>query len=219
MYTTFNLPKTTPEKILDHIARFLFRYGFSSLTMEGAAAYAQISKRTLYKYYPNKEALLNAVLEFQLGRYATLLSEIVDDDSRASLQRLSTSIAFIADLTQRLPPVLLRDLLRNDRHYWEKVVNLRKQLIYPLFERLLLDVRKEGFIRQDMEPRLLTGLVFSIVEAVANPAAITGMGFDTRDIYSGLFALLLQGILSDPGRSGLAPADRTVYIDALEAIL
>lgn len=41
--------------------------GFGSVTMEQVASQASVSKRTLYKYFPVKEALLEHMIEAELG--------------------------------------------------------------------------------------------------------------------------------------------------------
>lgn len=50
------------------VARLLFRSrGYANVTMEQVAAKAAVSKRTLYKYFSVKEALLERVLEDELA--------------------------------------------------------------------------------------------------------------------------------------------------------
>lgn len=51
------------------VAHALFQsHGYALVTMEQIASQAAVSKRTLYKYYPVKEALLARVLEDELAQ-------------------------------------------------------------------------------------------------------------------------------------------------------
>lgn len=65
-------PPTRRAQLPDHIgavATRLFRSrGYAEVTMEHIAARAGVSKRTLYKYFPAKEALLERMLETTLAQ-------------------------------------------------------------------------------------------------------------------------------------------------------
>jgi TetR/AcrR family transcriptional regulator, cholesterol catabolism regulator len=209
---------TTEESIRQSTARYIFRYGFSSLTMQSAAEYARVSKRTLYKQFPNKESLLDATFDYQIARVASLLSAIIQDEVHPCLVRLSTAIAFMADFIRHLPPVLMRDMLQNDRHYWDKVQRMRQERIYPLVEALLFQARTEGLVRPGIEPRLLTSILFSTIEATANPAAFSRLPFEPRVVFENLLNILFLGILDDHGRIRMAQAGTIPYQDALEAL-
>lgn len=53
-------------------------HGFAAVTMEQIAAVADVSKRTLYKYFPAKEAVLAHLLEVELARDLAGLGERID---------------------------------------------------------------------------------------------------------------------------------------------
>ena len=75
--------KVTVETILAATARLLVRRGFDGLTTNEVASAAGVSIGSLYQYFPNKEALvaalvekhiedMNAALVGELARVATL---------------------------------------------------------------------------------------------------------------------------------------------------
>lgn len=60
-------------RILDAAARLLRVHGFAGTSMDAIAASARMSKRTLYACFPEKRAILEAVLEQFIGeRYAAI---------------------------------------------------------------------------------------------------------------------------------------------------
>lgn len=209
---------STRDDILESVARLVFRYGFASLTMQRAAEFARVSKRTLYKQFPNKESLLNATFEFQLDRIASLLSAITNDDAHPCLVRLATALSMMADFIRHLSPVLMRDMLENDRHYWDRVQRIRQDRIYPIVEALLLQARTEGLVRSEIEPRLLTGILFAAIEAIANPSAISRLPSDPQTVFRNMFDILFFGILGVENRSRVAQSRIIPYQDALEAL-
>ncbi|ODS04187.1 TetR/AcrR family transcriptional regulator [Vibrio scophthalmi] len=63
--------------------------GFKQASMEGIAKEAGVSKRTLYKYYPNKEALFEVIVSTLMCRF--------DDQCQAEF---SPSVSIATQLTQ-----------------------------------------------------------------------------------------------------------------------
>src|SRR6185503_19872086 len=55
--------KATVDSILGATARVLVRHGFDGLTTNAVAELAGVSIGSLYQYFPNKEALVGALLE------------------------------------------------------------------------------------------------------------------------------------------------------------
>jgi AcrR family transcriptional regulator len=205
--------------ILKNTVQYIFRYGFSSLTMEKAAEYAGISKRTLYKRYQNKDALLDAVMEFQVGRIAALFSSVADDEKLDGVTKISTLLSLIAELSRRIPLVLMRDVMNNDRRYWEKLQRIRHERILTDIDRVIRRSREEGIIRSDIDPALISTLLIASIEAIATPFFLTRLPFEISDAVSGITNMLFQGILSDSGRERLSKTTPVSYIQALEAIL
>src|ERR1700704_3271428 len=60
--------KATVDAILEATARVLIKHGFDGLTTNAAAAAAGVSIGSLYQYFPNKEALVAALLEQHIGQ-------------------------------------------------------------------------------------------------------------------------------------------------------
>jgi AcrR family transcriptional regulator len=52
----------TERRILETASRLFLRYGFEKTTMDDIAREAGIAKATLYRYWPSKEALFEALL-------------------------------------------------------------------------------------------------------------------------------------------------------------
>jgi AcrR family transcriptional regulator len=187
--------------------------------MEGAAEYAGVSKRTLYKHYPNKEALLDAVMDFQVGRIAAVFASIADDDELDSIAKISSLLSTIAEFAHRIPLVLMRDVMSNDQRYWERLQKLRRERVFTVIERVILHSRDEGIIRTDIPPALMTTLLIASIEAIATPLFLTRTTFEVGDVLSGITRILYEGILNDSGRRRLAETAPVSRVEALEAIL
>lgn len=77
----------TPERILDAAEEVLRRYGPAKTTVVDVARYLQVSHGTIYRHFPSKVALRNAVVERWLHRVSAPLA-IISEEQGSAVERL-----------------------------------------------------------------------------------------------------------------------------------
>ncbi|MEQ9225711.1 MAG: TetR/AcrR family transcriptional regulator [Parvibaculum sp.] len=77
--------RATVEAIVEAAARILIEEGIEAFTTNRVAARAGASVGSLYQYFPNKQALVRALMERELRRGEALRPAILDDET-ASLE-------------------------------------------------------------------------------------------------------------------------------------
>ena len=70
-------PATTSERILDASLEVLARSGARRLSLSDVAATAGVSRPTLYRWFPSKEALLEAFGRYEQQRYDAGIAQAV----------------------------------------------------------------------------------------------------------------------------------------------
>lgn len=73
----------TPERILDAAEQVLRRYGTAKATVVDVARFLEVSHGTIYRHFPNKAALRDAVAERWLHRVSMPLAAIVEEQGSA----------------------------------------------------------------------------------------------------------------------------------------
>src|SRR5687768_7969228 len=90
--------KATVDTILEATARILVKHGFDGLTTNGVAAAAGVSIGSLYQYFPNKEALVSALIERHLtDMNAAVFAEL----TRVAKLPLAEAARCVVELTVR----------------------------------------------------------------------------------------------------------------------
>lgn len=77
----------TSEQILDAAEEVLRRYGPAKTTVVDVARYLQVSHGTIYRHFPSKVALRNAVVERWLHRVSAPLA-IIPEEQGSAVERL-----------------------------------------------------------------------------------------------------------------------------------
>jgi TetR/AcrR family transcriptional regulator of autoinduction and epiphytic fitness len=111
--------KQVTEKQLDIIMAAVpafERLGFSGVSMEQIATAARVSKRTLYRHYPGKEAVFAAIIAYLRRERRTQPYPVYDQDRPVAPQLEALTRAMCVNLNDedrvRLTRIILSELLR-----------------------------------------------------------------------------------------------------------
>jgi AcrR family transcriptional regulator len=157
--------RTVHDATLDASAALVREHGLASVTMSQIAAAAGIGRATLYKYFPDVEAILVAWHDRQITRHLQLLAEARDSAAAAtSAGRLEAVLEAFAWIQHQhhdteLPVALL--------HGGEHVARARQQL-RDLISTLLAEGAEVGTVRSDIDPGELASYCLHALTAAGN---------------------------------------------------
>ena len=134
------------DAALDAFAALIAEHGLASVTMSQIAGAAGIGRATLYKYFPDVEAILVAWHDRHIARHLRQLAEARDAATPAGrLEAVLEAFALIQHQHHdtELPVALL--------HRGEHVARARRQL-QDLLGELLAEGAQAGVVRTDIAP-------------------------------------------------------------------
>ena len=172
------------DAILDAAASLVFRHGLLSVTMSQIAEDAGIGRATLYKYFPDVEAILHAWHEREIARHVEHLAAVRDRAGEDPLARLQTVLQAYAELavgSRRHREPELAALLHRSRH-----VAAAERRIRAMVRALVRAGVETGDIRSDVPPEELVSFVLSALAAASS--------LPSRAAVGRLIDLVLAGI-------------------------
>jgi AcrR family transcriptional regulator len=135
------------DAALDATAKLVAEHGLASVTMSKIAAETGIGRATLYKYFPDAEAVLVAWHERQVDGHLRQLTGIGDQPGGPG-QRLEAVLGAYALMTRQRPHGTdLSALLHGGEH-----IGRAHQQLTRLIEDLLADAARHGDVRDDIAP-------------------------------------------------------------------
>jgi AcrR family transcriptional regulator len=179
-------------KILEAAADVFAGAGVEA-TLHDVAARAGVGVGTVYRRFPDKEALLGALFDDKL-------SSVIELAERASREPDSWAglAGFLRALTQMQSENRgLHEVLNGSEYCQDRVAEARSAFA-PLVERLLERAQADGHVRADLEPSDLT-LILLMLNAVAL------FSHETRpDLWERQLELVLEGLRARPGQARLS---------------
>jgi AcrR family transcriptional regulator len=137
------------DAILDTTTALVAEHGLLSVTMSQIAQETGIGRATLYKYFPDVEAILRAWHQRQIEGHLEYLAE-VRDRARAADERLEAvleAFALISRGSRDHHDAKLAAFLHRD----ERVARAQHQ-VHEMIQELLTEAARTGDVRDDVSP-------------------------------------------------------------------
>jgi AcrR family transcriptional regulator len=188
------------QRIVAAARAHYFSHGFRSVTMDDLAAELGISKKTLYVHFPDKIALLEAVLADKFAGLSAQLEEI----ARQYPHDFSTALHELLAHTQRaldeIKPPFVRDMRQKAPHVFKMVERRRADLIERFFGKLFLEGQRTGMVRKDLPAQLMIEILLAAVQAIVNPVKVEELGLTPKTGFVSVLNVVLDGVLTRKGK-------------------
>lgn len=180
-------------------ALFLTR-GVTSLSMDEIATLQGISKKTLYRFFPNKAALIEAAIEDRMLEVVSMATSVEKDPQRSFLQRIREILRIVSRQIAELGPSLFQDLYYHEPQIWERIDTFRREHVFSIISGLFEQGMREGVIRTDIESRLVPLLFINAVSSLMTPAQFVTIPVAPAELFDALTRILFGGILTEDAR-------------------
>ena len=162
--------RATVDTILQASARVLVRRGFDGFTTNEVAAAAGVSIGSLYQYFPNKEALVAAlIMQHVEAMSAAILSEL----TRVAQLPMAQAVRAVIELTVRAHAIdpELHQVLTEQVPRVGRLAKLREldAITHRMVAGMLAARKAELAIR---DPEVASFVIVSAIEAIIHRAAL-----------------------------------------------
>ncbi len=187
-------------KILTRAYEMFLQFGSTRVTMEELASSLCISKKTLYKFFSNKEHLLKELVHSHKCEVIQKIDEILDDSSLDFMEKLKRFLSYVGSQSRRFVGPMMQDLMRNNPAIWNDIHEFRKVRTTEKIAKLFAEGAEQGFIRNDVNKEIATVMYVSSIHALITPDSIAQISVPVDAIMGEIMKILFQGVLTDNGR-------------------
>jgi AcrR family transcriptional regulator len=189
------------QRIMDGSRDLFFRYGFSKVTMDEAAESLGMSKKTLYKHFPSKEELLQAIADDHVRFCGEELRALCARKDLGPLRKLRGLLDHVAAQYARMSDALVHDLQRCAPGIWKQVEENRRDHIFTEFAVLIKEGRQKGIFRKEVDERLFLLIYFETVHKILHPETLASLPFKPSQVFDAIVKVLFEGLLTDKARA------------------
>jgi AcrR family transcriptional regulator len=184
----------TRKRIMAHADRVFAERGFRKVTVEELCADMGMSKRTFYRHFTDRDALVEAILAERVADYVPSIIENLTSAEPVDRILKRHFDLLIHDVFSRVSTQVMADVQVLMPELWERFDQFRGGAVGIITD-LLRRGQREGSIRQDIDPTVAGKLIQGILTNVAHPRFMVEQGLSFDQFISTFKDLLLQGVL------------------------
>jgi AcrR family transcriptional regulator len=147
-------------EILDTAKVLFHRYGLRPVTMDDIAKDLSISKKTLYKYFSNKEELVDQAINSTFESISSRMFELLSGDGNA-IEMLFKMDEVICSNIETHDPGLHFQLQRYYPELFSKLEGNKREIVFKMMHANISQGKEEGLYRADLDEEVVTFLYYS----------------------------------------------------------
>ena len=155
------------EKIINKAKEMFLRLGFKSITMDDIACEMCISKKTIYKYFSNKDILIEESVQMVHKEINETIDKIVSQNFNAIEENFEVRRMF-KEMFKSAESSPIYQLKKHYSEIYEKVLSMQVSVCEECFRDNIIKGINEGLYRKDLDienyVKFYYTLIFSINE-------------------------------------------------------
>ncbi len=191
------------DRILNGAAKLFYKHGYSGVRVDDIADFVGISKKTIYNHFPNKLALVRAVIEVNVKDILNKLDEFASDDNMNvnSIDKILNMMVFgYQEITIRSWMFTEDKKNKYSKDLIEESLDLIRNKLVHVVGHYLEKGIKEGMFRPNVSKNVLPYVVTIIVEGIFQLDRFTDVQVGGDELFKEAMQMIYEGILTPKGR-------------------
>lgn len=185
-------------KILRGAEQLFFRYGIKNITMDDVAKHLSISKKTIYQFFKDKDEMVHSLMELSLEDDKCRIQN-AHETSKNVVEEVFKIMDSMREIFSKVNPILFFELNKYYPETWKMFMKFKNDFILKTVENSLLRGQKEGYIRQNINVKLLSKLRVELVELGMKGEMFPHEQFEILEVQLALTEHFLYGVCTLKG--------------------
>ena len=186
------------EEIIRKSSEIYRKYGIRSVSMDDIARELSISKKTIYRYFKDKDDLIEKVVKAYIDKQQCSMKDFSSAEMNAIDVLLEISRFLISNHT-KLNTSMLYDLQKYHPKAWDLIFKFRREHIYDnICENMRIGIEQELY-RSDLKIDIIARFYVNRIEQSFDQISNEIENHSFEDIFNTMFINHIRGIANDKG--------------------
>lgn len=193
-----NMTNDTAKRIFQQAHLLFMQYGLKSVSMDDIAAKIGVSKKTIYQFYADKEALVAQVVK-QITTDNQLQCDNDIHNSENAIHEIILAMDQMSKLFETMNPSILFDLQKYYQQAFKIFLTHKNEYVYGKIKQNITRGIKEGLYRSDLNIEIVSRYRVESIVIAFNPEFQSSVKSNLVSIAQELSTFFLYGVVNEKG--------------------
>ena len=189
-------------EILERASAVYMKFGIKSVTMDDLARELSVSKKTIYKYFNDKNDLVKSIIEMKVQMDSAICTNTALQSVNA-IEELIEISELVTKQFNNFNPIVFSDLKKFHKDAWAVIEAHKMSFVLNMITKNIERGIKEKIYRDNLNPAIAAKLYVASSDTAMNPEIFTWPEFKFQDVFLEMIRLQINGMANDTGRAFL----------------
>jgi AcrR family transcriptional regulator len=187
------------ERIVKKAHELFMRYGIRSVSMDEVANHLGMSKKTIYQFYTDKDALVEDVINIEING-KQVECKMQRQQSENAILEIFKATDMLEEMLTHMNPSLIFDLEKYHPKAFRKYSEHKNTFLYTLIKDNIDWGKKDGLYREEVLSDIVARFRLASIFLIFNPDAFPGGRHSLPAIVTEITDNFLYGLASAKGQ-------------------
>jgi AcrR family transcriptional regulator len=143
------------NRILFKARDLMTRHGVKHVTMDDIASQLGISKKTIYQFYKDKDAVVMAVVNLELEEQS-LKCQKTQDNADNAVHEMFMILEDIQQMFKNMNPMTMNELAKYFPEAFNRIQTHKDEFMHKIIKTNLIKGIEQGVYRKEIDPEILS---------------------------------------------------------------
>jgi AcrR family transcriptional regulator len=186
------------NRILFKARDLMTRHGVKHVTMDDLASQLGISKKTIYQFYKDKEAVVMAVVNLELEEQS-LKCQKSQDNAENAVHEMFMLLEDIQHMFKNMNPMTMNELAKYFPEAFARIQNHKDEFMHRIIKTNLIKGIEQGVYRNEIDPEILSIYRLETSFVPFNTQLYPFSKFDVGKVTLQIIENFIYGVMSIKG--------------------
>ena len=186
------------DRIIEGGEELFLTAGIKSVTMDDIARHLGMSKKTIYQFFKDKNELVMALVKKKLREDEEQITSMISQSTNV-IDEMINMMKCSEEIFSRINPIVVHDMQKYHPDAWKQFQNFKAEVLIRTLEELLTKGINQGYIRPDIDVKILAIMRVNQVELGFNANVFPVAGFNIWKVQQQMLEHFNYGICTLKG--------------------